>query len=95
MLSLQVTDMTCGHCASKITQAVRAADPDALVAVDPDALVAVDLATHRVSIQPITADAGDLADAIKGAGYTPLAIDEPAGPTVAAVPELRKGCRCG
>ena len=87
MLSFQVTDMTCGHCASKITQAVRAADPDALVAVD--------LATHRVSIQLITADAGDLADAIKGAGYTPLAIDEPAGPTVAAVPELRKGCRCG
>ena len=87
MLSFQVTDMTCGHCASKITQAVRA--------VDPDALVAVDLTTHRVSIQPTGANSGDLADAIKGAGYTPVAIDDPAGSTVAAVPELRKGCRCG
>ena len=73
MISFQITDMTCGHCASKITQAVRAADPDAVVAVD--------LATHRVSIRPIRANSSDLAGAIKGAGYTPVAIDDPAGST--------------
>ena len=87
MLAFQVTDMTCGHCAGKINQALRA--------VDPDAQVAVDLAARRVSIQPASASAGDLGDAIRGAGYTPVAIENPAGSTVAPVPELRKDCGCG
>ena len=87
MPAFQVTDMTCGHCASKITQAVRA--------VDPDAQVAVDLATHRVSIQPAGANAGDLGNAIREAGYTPVAIENPAGSTVAPAQEGRKGCGCG
>lgn len=84
MLSFQVADMTCGHCASKITEAVKA--------IDPEARVAVDLATHRVSIQPASASAVDLGDAIEGAGYTPVAIDNP---EVAAAPAPRKGCCCG
>ncbi len=87
MLSFQVADMTCGHCASKITEAVKA--------IDPEALVAVDLATHRVSIQPASAGAEDLGDAIERAGYTPIAIENPAGSTVAAASAPRKGCCCG
>jgi hypothetical protein len=53
------------------------------------------LATHRVSIQPAGANAGDLGNAIREAGYTPVAIENPAGSTVAPAQEGRKGCGCG
>ena len=45
--------MTCGHCVSTITKALKAADKDAKVQID--------LATHRVQIEPGAADAGELA----------------------------------
>ena len=66
MISFIVNDMTCGHCVSSITQAVKAADPGAEVHVD--------LATQRVEIEPRAADAAGLGDAIRDAGYTPAAV---------------------
>ena len=66
MTTFEVKDMTCGHCVSAITQAVRA--------VDPDARLQIDLPTHRVSIDSTAADAAALSDVIKEAGYTPVAV---------------------
>ena len=84
MLTFQVNDMTCGHCAATITKAVRS--------VDQGAKVEIDLAAHRVTIEPAMADAGELADAIKEAGYTPVLEATPATQAVKAAP--RGGC-CG
>ena len=83
MISFQVNDMSCGHCVSTITKAIRA--------VDQGAKVAVDLASHRVQIEPGEADADDLAEAIRDAGYTPVAV---AGSTSQGVPAARRGGSC-
>ena len=84
MIAFEVNDMTCGHCASTITKAVKAADRDAKVAID--------LATHLVQIQPVEADAQELSDAIKEAGYTPVPVQ--AGSTPAAGQGSHGSC-CG
>jgi len=63
MIAFEVQDMTCGHCARAITQAVQA--------VDPGAQVQIDLAAHRVAIESAQAAAA-LGDAIREAGYTPV-----------------------
>ena len=63
MITFEVKDMTCGHCASTIAKALKAADKDAKVEID--------LAARRVQVEPASADASDLAEAIKEAGYTP------------------------
>ena len=67
MTSFEVKDMTCGHCAATIPKAVKA--------VDQGAQVQIDLATHRVTIDPTEAGAAALGDAIRQAGYTPVAVD--------------------
>ncbi|WP_280156335.1 heavy-metal-associated domain-containing protein [Piscinibacter sp. XHJ-5] len=64
MIAFEINDMTCGHCASTITNAVKAADKDACVRID--------LARHRVEIEPVSADREELSEAIKDAGYTPV-----------------------
>ncbi|WP_418315537.1 heavy-metal-associated domain-containing protein [Piscinibacter sakaiensis] len=64
MIAFEVKDMTCGHCVSSITKAVKATDADARVNVD--------LASHRVEIDSANADADELRDAISEAGYTPV-----------------------
>ena len=64
--TFEVNDMTCGHCASTITQAVKA--------LDAAADVQIDLATHRVRVESAEADSVRLADAIAQAGYTPVAV---------------------
>lgn len=64
MIAFQVDDMSCGHCVSAITQAVKE--------VDAGAEVRVDLAAHRVEIDPAGADAARLKEAIAEAGYTPV-----------------------
>ena len=64
MIAFEVNDMTCGHCVSTITKAVKAADKDAKVQID--------LARHRVEIEPSDSDAEELRDAIEEAGYTPV-----------------------
>lgn len=65
MIAFQINDMTCGHCASLITRAVKG--------IDKDAKVQVEIAKQRVEIESAHADARELADAIKEAGYTPVA----------------------
>lgn len=66
MIAFTVDDMTCGHCVATITRAVQD--------IDPAAKVRTELSTHRVEIDPGTADAARLADAIREAGYTPLPV---------------------
>ena len=83
MITFEVNDMTCGHCVSTITKAVKAEDANAKVQVD--------LSTHRVSIEPGSASTAELRDAIAEAGYTPVVVEPTAG-VVAAV--ARKGCCC-
>jgi len=81
MLAYRVEDMTCGHCASTITRAVRD--------VDAGAKVEVDLGAHLVRIEPTSADAAELTQAITEAGYTPV--------QVAAAPRAAAGgggCGC-
>ena len=70
MIAFEVNDMTCGHCVSTVTKAVRA--------VDPGAKVQADLATHRVEIESAESDATALGDAIREAGYTPVPVNDQA-----------------
>jgi len=73
-IAFEVTDMSCGHCVSTIARALKA--------VDPGARLQIDLATHRVRIDAAVADAGELGDAIREAGYTPVAVAAAASPVV-------------
>ncbi len=65
MIAFQVSDMTCARCAGAVTKALKA--------VDHAALVRVDLGTFTVEIEPSSATARQLSDAIKQAGYAPVA----------------------
>jgi copper chaperone len=65
MITFQVSDMTTSRCAGVVTQALKAADRRALVRVD--------LATFTVEIEPSSANARQLSDAIKRAGFSPVA----------------------
>ena len=87
MTTFEVKDMTCGHCVSTITNAVRA--------VDQGAKVQIDLATHRVTIDPTEADAAALSDAIRRAGYTPVAVEAGVERVAAKAAPARGGCCCG
>ena len=87
MITFQVDDMTCGHCVSTITKAVKA--------IDGGAKLQFDLATHRVVIEPAESAAAELSDAIKEAGYTPVAVAAIAHPATTSVAPVRKGCCCG
>ncbi len=84
MITFEVKDMTCGHCVSTITKAVRA--------VDKEATVRIELQSHQVLIEPTEADADELRDAIQEAGYTPVVVTNgPLKPEKAS----RGGCCCG
>lgn len=72
MITFEVNDMTCGHCVSTITKAVKGEDKDATLQFD--------LATHRVVIEPANASAQELQHAIAEAGYTPVPVESTAGP---------------
>jgi copper chaperone len=87
MISFQVDDMTCGHCVSSITKAVKA--------LDSSAEVQINLAAHRVEIEPSTANAVELGEAIKEAGYTPVAIGNSSTTPIVASATTRSGCSCG
>jgi copper chaperone len=85
MITFQVNDMTCGHCASVIAKAVAA--------VEKSARIEFDIPAKRVRIGG-TASAAELAEAIQDAGYTPLQL--PAEPAAAAAPaRAAGGCGCG
>lgn len=60
MYELQVEDMSCGHCVSKVTKTV--------LDVDAAAKVEVDLAQRKVRVQS-NAALEDIAEAITDAGY--------------------------
>lgn len=82
MIAFEVNDMTCDHCVSTLTQALKG--------VDAGARVQIDLASHRVQIEPAEADASELAEAIREAGYTPVALAD----VPAAAPAPAKGSCC-
>ena len=87
MITFEVKDMTCGHCVSTITKAVKAADQDATVQID--------LASHLVTVEPGASDAATLVAAIRAAGYTPVAVNAAAAIQPAAAAAKRGGCCCG
>lgn len=81
MIELRVEGMTCGHCVSAVTRAVKA--------VDPEAQVQVDLGAGTVRVEGgSSADA--LGKAIADAGYPAAAAGGPAP----AAARGRSGC-CG
>ena len=62
MIEFNLPSMTCGHCASRVTQAMKQADPACRVTIDlPSRQVQVDSAEDRAS----------LAEALGNAGYPP------------------------
>lgn len=65
MVAFQVSDMTSARCAGAVTRAVKS--------VDRGAQVQIDLATLTIEIEPKSATAKQLSDAIKCAGYSPVA----------------------
>lgn len=84
MITFQVNDMTCGHCAGVITRAITA--------VDKDARLDIRIAQKLVQVSS-TAPAVELAEAIRGAGYTP---QEVLNETPEAAPQQKTGgCGCG
>lgn len=64
MYQFNVEDMTCGHCVSRVTKAVKA--------VDSQAQVEISLRDQRVNVRSSAAH-DVIADAIQEAGYTPKA----------------------
>ena len=62
MIEFTVNDMTCGHCASSITKAVKG--------VDASAQPQIDLASHKVRIESAHAPE-EFRAAIEEAGFTP------------------------
>lgn len=85
MIAFEVSDMTCGHCVSTITKALKATDKDAKVQID--------LATHRVQVEPVASDADELAEAIKEAGYTPVPVQAASPSSSKAAGSCCGGCR--
>ena len=80
MIELRVEGMTCGHCVSAVTRAVKA--------VDPEADVQVDLGTGRVHVTG-RSSADILGKAIAEAGY-------PASPAAGQASAVQKrGACCG
>jgi copper chaperone len=64
-VSLRVDDMTCGHCAGRIEQAIKRAFPGATVAADP--------ASKLVTVQG-GGDFASIGALVSAAGYTPSAV---------------------
>ena len=64
MFQFGVEDMTCGHCVSRVTKAVKA--------VDSQADVDISLRDKRVNVRSSAAQ-DEIAQAIQEAGYTPKA----------------------
>ena len=65
MYQFNVPDMTCGHCASTITKAVKSEDPNAKVEIS--------LRNHVVKVQS-QLPKDDVAQRIAEAGYTPTSV---------------------
>ena len=63
MTAFTVNDMTCGHCAATITDAVKA--------LDPAGRIEIDLAAKRVTVESAVS-AERIAAAITRAGFSPV-----------------------
>ena len=61
MYEFNIPDMTCGHCVSTVTKAIKAAAPDAVATVD---------LTKRKAMVETTATASAISAAVEAAGYT-------------------------
>lgn len=66
MITFEVADMTCGHCASTIVRALKI--------LDRDARVVVDIGKRIVQIKPGDSDVKELNEAIKETGYSPVQV---------------------
>ena len=62
MLELIVPTMTCGHCVSVVTKAIKQTDPQAVVEID--------LASHRVRVET-TENRETIEAAVAEVGYPP------------------------
>lgn len=62
MIEFTLKDMTCGHCASRVTQAIKS--------VDDQARVTVDVAKKHVQVDSAH-DVQEIAAALADAGYPP------------------------
>jgi copper chaperone len=62
MLELILPTMTCGHCVSTVTKAIKQADPKAGIEID--------LASHRVRVET-QEDRETIESAVTEAGYAP------------------------
>jgi len=62
MIQFNIPQMSCGHCAHAVKEAVKE--------VDPAAMVDVDLATKQVSVES-QADRAKIVAALAEAGYEP------------------------
>ncbi|WP_445263583.1 heavy-metal-associated domain-containing protein [Ramlibacter sp. PS4R-6] len=62
MIQFNIPQMSCGHCARAVTEAVKE--------VDPNATVDVDLASKQVSVVS-TAERQEIVAALAEAGYAP------------------------
>lgn len=83
MITFQVSDMTCGRCATAISRAIAGVDPNAHVDVRiQQKLVVVDSHAPRA----------ELARAIQEAGYTAREVRDGAR---ASSPQPARGCGCG
>ncbi len=60
MIRFNLPDLTCSHCAGRVTAALRSADPACTVSID--------LASRTVSVQS-DADRDELASVLAEAGY--------------------------
>ena len=64
MYEFKVADMTCGHCVSSVTRAVKD--------LDASAQIEISLHARRVVVRS-SASQAEIAEAIQEAGYTPTA----------------------
>ena len=62
MLELTLPTMTCSHCVSVVTKAIKQADPRASVEID--------LASHRVQVETAE-DRETIVSAVTESGYAP------------------------
>ncbi|MBP0625091.1 heavy-metal-associated domain-containing protein [Cupriavidus consociatus] len=68
MITFKVKGITCGHCISTISKALKS--------VDNQAAFTVDQARQWVMIESTSADPEVLQDAIANAGYTPVRVEQ-------------------
>lgn len=85
MVTFQVPDMTCGHCAGNISKAIKR--------VDETAAVEIDMPRKLVRVSGVVA-AAELARAIQDAGYSPQEVQTPPAAQLAAT-RAGGGCCCG